>query len=85
MPLTAVNIDKESLAKLDESASFRSSSREETLREAINYLSEYDRDYRESVEAGLKDIAEGRTISNEQMNLEAKTLIQHFRDQRSKR
>ena len=85
MSLTAVNLDQDTLAKLDASAAFRSLSREATLREAIGYLTEEDCRFRASVEAGLKDIEEGRVISNEEMKSRAKALIQSFRDKKQGR
>ena len=80
--MTAINLDQDSLEKLDASAAFRSLSREEVLREAISHLTEEDHRFRTSVEAGLKDIEEGRVISNEEMKARTRALIQSFRDKK---
>lgn len=73
---TVVSPDQETLALLGSGAEFRSISREEMLREAIVGASEYDRKFRASVEADLRDIAEGREISSEQMENEAQDLLE---------
>lgn len=73
---TVVSLDQETLALLGSCAEFRSISREEMLREAIVGASEYDRKFRASVEADLRDIAEGREISSEQMENEAQDLLE---------
>lgn len=82
MSLTAINLDQETLAKLDEAASFRSVSREDLLRETINNLADYTRYYRESVELGLKDIREGRVISDAQMQTEMDERYQRMKEAR---
>ena len=70
MSMTQINLDSATLAALDACAEFRSLSREEMLREAINEAAEYDRYYRKEVEAGLRDTAAHRIISNDQMKTE---------------
>lgn len=79
MSQVQISVDSETLSVLDASAEFRSLSREEMLREAINEAAEYDRYYCKSVDTGLKDAAAGRTISNEQMKAQTAALLQKIR------
>lgn len=76
MPMTAINLDQDTLNKLDQAALFRKSSREEILREAVNSLAEYDRYFRESVRAGMKDFQEGRIFSDEEAQASMDALYQ---------
>lgn len=78
MSQIAITLDNDTLALLDASAKFRSLSREDMLRQAIQDAAEYDRYYRESVEAGLRDVEAGRVISNEQMQSEMTALFQEL-------
>lgn len=76
MAMTAINLDQDTLNKLDQAALFRKSSREEILREAVNSLAEYDRYFRESVQAGMKDFQEGRIFSDEEAQAAMDALYQ---------
>lgn len=78
MSQVAITLDSDTLALLDASAQFRSISREDMLRQAILETAEYDRYYRESVEAGLRDVEAGRVISNEEMRAEMAALFQEI-------
>ena len=78
MSQIAVKLDNETLASLDASAKFRSLSREEMLRQPILDAADYDRYYRESVDAGLKDIEADRIISNEERKKEMAVLFQEM-------
>ncbi len=82
MSMTPINLDSATLAALDACAEFRSLSREEMLREAINEAAEYDRYYRKEVEAGLRDAAAGRIISNDQMKTEMLEFSERFKASR---
>lgn len=66
MSLTAINLDSETLAKLDESARFRSLSREEMLKAVINDVADYDLECRMKIEAGEKDYRAGRFVSQQE-------------------
>jgi|GEM_PF-2969813 len=74
MSMTQISLDEATLASLDAVASARALTREETVREAIKTLVEYDVWFRRKVEAGLKDIQEGRVISSQEMEAEADSL-----------
>ena len=54
-----ISIDNATLASLDAAASLRNMTREDTLREAVDRLAEYDAWFRAKVEAGLQDVREG--------------------------
>lgn len=66
MSLTAINLDQETLAKLDEVARYRSLSREEMLRAAINDVADYELECRKKIEAGEKDYRAGRFVSQQE-------------------
>lgn len=83
MSMTQINLDSGTLATLDACAEFRSLSREEMLREAINEAAEYDRYYLEEVEVGMRDAAEGRVISDEQMKADMAEFLQRLKASRA--
>lgn len=66
MSLTAIDLDQETLAKLDQSARFRSLSREEMLKAVINDISGHDLECRMKIEAGEKDYQSGRFVSQQE-------------------
>ena len=66
---TVASLDKETLTLSDSCAEIRSVSREEMLLEIIAGASEYDRQFRTSVEAGLRDIAESIQADEEFIKL----------------
>lgn len=78
MSKIALTLDNDTLALLDESAKFRSLSREDMLRQAIQDAADYDRYYRESVGTALLDVEAGRTISNDQMQAEMAVLFKEI-------
>lgn len=66
---TVASLDQETLTLSDSCAEIRSVSREEMLLEIIAGASEYDRQFRTSVEAGLRDIAESIQADEEFIKL----------------
>ena len=83
MSLMQIAVDDTTLARLDAFAKDQSETRENIIIQAINsYLSATDANYeawfRTKVEAGLADVREGRTISHEEMEIEAKALCQNL-------
>lgn len=83
MSQITVNIDQDTLALLDESAAFRSLSREDMLREAINDAAEYDRYARSKIMRGLQDITEGRVYSSEEVDKRAEMRIARLLQEKS--
>ena len=71
MSLTQISLDETTLAQLDAVATARSLSREETVREAIKSLTEYELWFRRKVDKGLQDIREGRGLSSEAVDCRA--------------
>jgi predicted transcriptional regulator len=71
MSLTQISLDETTLAQLDAVATARSLSREETVREAIKNLTEYELWFRRKVDKGLQDIREGRVLSSEEVDCRA--------------
>lgn len=71
MSLTQISLDETTLAQLDAVATARSLSREETVREAIKSLTEYELWFRRKVDKGLQDIREGRVLSSEEVDCRA--------------
>ena len=71
MSLTQISLDETTLAQLDAVATARSLSREETVREAIKNLTEYELWFRRKVDNGLQDIREGRVLSSEEVDWRA--------------
>ena len=55
----AISIDNATLASLDAAASLRNMTREDTLREAVDRLAEYDAWFRAKVEGGERPYLEG--------------------------
>ncbi len=66
-----ISIDNATLASLDAAASLRNMTREDTLREAVDRLAEYDAWFRRKVEKGLKDIENGRIFTQEEVEIRA--------------
>lgn len=75
MAQIAVKLDQDTLALLDESAAFRSLSREDMLKQAINDAAEYDRYSRVKIMRGMQDISEGRIYSSEEVDMRAERRI----------
>lgn len=75
MSLTQISIDADTLARLDATAAANSASREEALKEAIDTYCAYDRWFRNNVQRGLDDIREGRVLSGEEVEKEARALL----------
>lgn len=77
-----ISIDNATLASLDAAASLRNMTREDTLREAVDRLAEYDAWFRAKVEGGEKAYREGRFISQEESTQRAQQrrfrLMQKF-------
>ena len=73
MSLTQISLDETTLAQLDAVATARSLSREETVREAIKSLTEYELWFRRRVDKGLQDIREGRVLSSEEVDRRAES------------
>jgi predicted transcriptional regulator len=73
MSLTQISLDEATLAQLDAVATARSLSREETVREAIKSLTEYELWFRRRVDKGLQDIREGRVLSSEEVDRRAES------------
>lgn len=73
MSLTQISLDEATLAQLDAVATARSLSREETVREAIKSLTEYELWFRRKVDKGLQDIREGRVLSSEEVDRRAES------------
>lgn len=74
MSMTQISLDHATLAALDAAASARALTREETVREAIRNLAEYDLWFRRKVQTGLEDIQKGRVVSDQEMEAEADSL-----------
>ena len=79
MSLTQISIDNERLARLDALAAQESTSREALVNQAIDDLltkadtdAAYEAWFRRKVEAGLRDVREGRVVSHEQIEADAK-------------
>lgn len=70
MPMTAINLDQDTLALLDASASFRSLSREDALREAVEQLYADDLRLEALVEEGRACVAKGNFHTQEQIEQE---------------
>lgn len=73
MSLTQISLDEATLAQLDAVATARSLSREETVREAIKNLTEYELWFRRKVDKGLQDIRESRVLSSEEVDRRAES------------
>lgn len=73
MSLTQISLDEATLAQLDAVATARSLSREETVREAIKSLTEYELWFRRKVDKGLQDIRKGRVLSSEEVDRRAES------------
>ncbi len=77
-----ISIDNATLASLDAAASLRNMTREDTLREAVDRLAEYDAWFRAKVEGGERAYREGRFISQEESTRRAQQrrfrLMQKF-------
>lgn len=74
MSMTQISLDHATLAALDAVASARALTREETVREAIRNLAEYDLWFRRKVQTGLEDIQKGRVVSDQEMEAEVDSL-----------
>lgn len=79
MSLTQISIDNDRLARLDALAAQESTSREALVNQAIDDLltkadtdAAYEAWFRGKVEAGLRDVQEGRVVSHEQIEADAK-------------
>ena len=79
MSLTQISIDNDRLARLDALAAQESTSREALVNQAIDDLltkadtdAAYEAWFRKKVEAGLRDVREGRVVSHEQIEADAK-------------
>ena len=79
MSLTQISIDNDRLARLDALAAQESTSREALVNQAIDDLltkadtdAAYEAWFRRKVEAGLRDVREGRVVSHEQIEADAK-------------
>ena len=73
-----ISIDNATLASLDAAASLRNMTREDTLREAVDRLAEYDAWFRAKVEAGLHDVREGKVVPHEEMEAETQALCERL-------
>ncbi len=79
MSLTQISIDNDRLARLDALAAQESTSREALVNQAIDDLltkadtdAAYEAWFRRKVDAGLRDVREGRVVSREQIEADAK-------------
>ena len=79
MSLTQIAVDSDRLARLDALAAQESTSREALVNQAIDDLltkadtdAAYEAWFRRKVEAGLRDVREGRVVSHEQIEADAK-------------
>ena len=79
MSLTQIAVDSDRLARLDALAAQASTSREALVNQAIDDLltkadtdAAYEAWFRRKVEAGLRDVQEGRVVSHEQIEADAK-------------
>ncbi len=79
MSLTQISIDNDRLARLDALAAQESTSREALVNQAIDDLltkadtdAAYEAWFRRKVDAGLRDVREGRVVSHEQIEADAK-------------
>ena len=69
MPLTQVQLDQARLARLDAVAAAQSTSREAIINEAVdNYLKDVAQ-LRAEVKAGRDSLANGKALSNEEVEL----------------
>lgn len=73
-----ISIDNATLASLDAAASLRNMTREDTLREAVDRLAEYDAWFRAKVEAGLQRCREGKVVPHEEMEAETQALCERL-------
>ena len=78
MSMTQIAVDQESLAMLDSIAAASSLSREDVLKEAITYYSEYDRWFQDMVQAGRTAVANGDVFSQEDIEAEDILLRQQL-------
>ena len=79
MSPTQIFIDNDRLARLDALAAQESTSREALVNQAIDDLltkadtdAAYEAWFRRKVDAGLRDVREGRVVSREQIEADAK-------------
>ena len=79
MSLTQISIDNDRLARLDALAAQESTSREALVNQAIDDLltkadtdAAYEAWFRRKVDAGLRDVREGRVVGREQIEADAK-------------
>lgn len=73
-----ISIDNATLVSLDAAASLRNMTREDTLREAVDRLAEYDVWFRAKIEEGLQDAREGKVVSHAEMEAEAQFLCERL-------
>ena len=78
MSMTQIAVDQESLAMLDSIAAASSLSREDVLKEAITYYSEYDRWFQDMVKSGRTAVANGDVFSQEDIEAEDILLRQQL-------
>lgn len=76
--MAQIQIDSESLALLDATATASSFSREEALKEAIINYSEYDRWFRKRVASGIREADEGKLLSSEEVDRRAQARIRRL-------
>jgi len=75
MSMTQIAVDEATLLSLDAAAAFRSLSREEMLREAVQNLSDYDNWFHGKIEESLQAYDAGDVHSHEEVELEAEQRI----------
>lgn len=74
MSLTQISLDEATLAQLDATAASLSLSREDALREAVEYLATLGAGFREDVEAGIASAERGELHSSEDVEKEFREL-----------
>lgn len=78
MSLTSIPLDADTLACLDAAASARALSREETVRQAIYTLNEYDQWFAEKVQEGRGAVAHGDVFTQGDIESECAQLAQEI-------
>ena len=78
MSLTQISLDADTLSRLDAAAATRALSREETMRQAIDTLTEYDQWFAAKVQEGRSAVACGDVVGQEDIEAECAKLAQEI-------